>query len=426
MLIPLYASLVNTLFPIFSGFYLRKRLKKKKEIAERLQERKGVSTLSRPRGSLIWIHCASVGEANSILILIERIHQAHPSFHFLVTTGTVTSAALMNQNLPSYAIHQFNPLDVTAWVNRFLDHWSPNLILWVESELWPNTLLAIQNRRIPLLLVNARMSDRSYKKWSSIKSTAERLLKSFSLILTQSGESAERFMKLGASAVSYTGNLKFAAPPLPCRQEDLKAFQKACEGRRILLFASTHPGEEEKAIEVRNNLISHKPNLLTIIAPRHPHRTGDIAQILNLHGVVEYFSSKKPPSPSCDFYIIDTIGELGLFYRLSSVVFIGGSWIPRGGHNPIEPAQLMCALFHGPHIHNFREVYKLFEESQSAQLVKTPLGFADHIRTLLNDPNRLHALQMRAFELVTRHQKSLDRVMEALSPSLKNLRQEVA
>ncbi len=426
MLISLYKILTNTLFPLVADLYLQKRLKKKKEIEHRLPERKGISSLQKPSGPLIWVHCASVGEANSILVLIDRIHQVYPDIHFLVTTGTITSATLMAQKLPSYAFHQFLPLDVGMWIRRFLDHWRPDLILWVESELWPNTLEVIQERKIPLYLINARMSDRSYKRWLYLKSTAKELLSSFAVILAQSQESAERFLNLAGKNVVYTGNLKFAAPTLPAEEDRLDAFRKACEGRQVLLFSSTHPGEEEKAVEVRNYLVSEHPNLLTIIAPRHPHRASELMELLSLHGKVETLSSKKPPSSSCDFYLVDGIGELGLFYRLCPIVFMGGSWVPRGGHNPIEPAQLNCVLFHGPHTHNFREVYHLFEENSASLLVEAPSGLSENIASLLKDPNKLRALQMRSFEVILHHRTSLDAVMGALSPALAQLRRMAA
>ncbi len=426
MLISLYKALTNTLFPLIADLYLQNRLKKKKEIKDRLSERKGVTSLQRPEGPLIWIHCASVGEANSILVLLDRIHQVSPEIHFLVTTGTVTSATLMGQKLPSYAFHHFLPLDVRTWICRFLDHWRPDLILWVESELWPNTLEVLQERKTLLYLVNARMSDRSYKRWQRFHSTAKELLSPFSAILTQSQESRERFLSLGGRNVSYTGNLKFASPPLPVDEDRLNVFRKACEGRQLLLFSSTHPGEEEKAVGVRNKLVSEHPNLLTIIAPRHPHRAPELIELLSLHGRVETLSSKKPPSSSCDFYLVDGIGELGLFYRLCPIVFMGGSWAPHGGHNPIEPAQLNCALFHGPHIHNFREVYHLFEQHGASLLVETSSGLSENVSSLLKDPHKLRALQMQSFEVILQHRASLDAVMEALSPALVNLRRMAA
>ena len=274
----LYRGLTAIAAP-FIDFYLSRRLARGKEDPSRLTERRGVASRERPDGPLIWLHAASVGEAQSALALIRRILDSHAGLHVLVTTGTVTSAQLLADRLPPRSFHQFVPVDRLSWVRRFLDYWRPDLSLWMESDLWPNLLSETVNRGLPAVLVNGRMSSRSYNRWRRVSGFARRLIRGFSLCLAQTEEQAERLRALGADQVKCVGNLKFSAAPLPGDEDDLRVLRDAIGDRPIWLAASTHPGEEAMVADVHDRLAARYPNLLTLIVPRHPSRGADVARI---------------------------------------------------------------------------------------------------------------------------------------------------
>lgn len=331
---------------------LASRTSRGREDPLRIHERRGEARRPRPQGMLIWIHAASVGEAQSALLLIEAMKHSATGVNILVTTGTKTSATLMERRLPAFAFHQYVPLDHPQWINRFLNHWNPDLALWMESELWPNMLMALKDRKTPAALVNARLSDKSFKRWMMIKNTAQKILESFDLILTQSEQYTERFHQLGAVQAVTTDNIKYGAAPLPYDETSLATLQIATENRPIWVYASTHAGEEALACRIHKRLKETLPEILTIIVPRHPERRENIAKICFENGVSYRMRSHNAalPAPDDDIYIADTLGELGLFYRLSPIAMIGRSFSDDGGggHNPVEAAQLGAAVLTGP------------------------------------------------------------------------------
>jgi len=389
--------------------YLDHRLAQGKEEAARLGERRGAASRPRPAGFLAWVHGASVGEAVSALPLVDRL-LAHGSV--LVTTGTVTSAALMAERLPAGALHQYVPVDRHAWVARFLEHWRPDLALWLESELWPNLVLATAARGVPMVLVNGRMSARSFARWHWAPGTIRQLLGAFDACLAQSEPIAARFRALGARAVSAPGNLKFAAPPLPADAAALAALRAALGDRPRWLAASTHPGEEAIAGRVHQALAAKFPGLLTIVAPRHPARGAEIAAALP--GRVTRRAAGQPPDG--DIHVADTLGELGLFYRVAPLVFIGRSLAAEGGQNPLEPARLGCAVLHGPHMENFIDALELLGNALTR--VDDEPALAGAVGMLLADAEHRAALGARARERATRGADVLDAVMTALAPYL--------
>lgn len=356
MIYNIYRAATIAGLPLVEGL-LRKRLKNGKEDAVRIGERRGLSTRQRPAGKLVWAHAASVGESLSLLPLIENMTRRWPELSFLVTTGTVTSAALMAERLPARAFHQFMPLDRPAWTRRFLDRWHPDLAIWAESELWPNMLTEMRKRGIPSILVNGRMSERSARRWKMAPGLARRLLGGFDVCLAQSLEERGRFANLGARNAKALGNLKFAAPPLPAREFDLALMRKNIAGRPVWLAASTHAPEEQWIAEAHRILKNRFPDLLTIIVPRHQTRGEEVeADLVKSGHAVARRSTGQPVQADTEIYLADTIGELGLFYRVSPLVFIGGSLIRHGGQNPLEPSRFGCAILHGPHMFNFAEI----------------------------------------------------------------------
>ncbi|MBN8980131.1 MAG: 3-deoxy-D-manno-octulosonic acid transferase, partial [Rhizobiales bacterium] len=360
----LYRGLSSLGTPLYNAAISR-RLKQGKEDPARIDERRGLPTAGRPAGSLVWIHGASVGEVLAAAGLIEKLRAL--GVRILLTSGTVTAAAMVERRFPSDVIHQYIPLDSPRFIETFLRYWEPGLALFIESDLWPNLIVATSERRIPLVLINGRMSPRSFPRWRRFRGTISALLECFDLCLAQSDVDAERFAALGSPNVMTTGNLKLdvAAPPAdPRKLEKLKA---ATQRRMIFVAASTHPGEEEIVLDAYRRLAGHFPALLGIIVPRHPKRGVAIARMLSAAGVnVALRSQDEMPSGDTEIYVADTMGELGLFYRLAPVVFMGGSLVDHGGQNPIEAIKLGAAILHGPHVFNFPEIYEALDESGGA------------------------------------------------------------
>ncbi|HET6522378.1 MAG TPA: 3-deoxy-D-manno-octulosonic acid transferase [Geminicoccaceae bacterium] len=386
MLLPLYRGATALGAPLVEA-HLRRRAGRGKEDPDRLPERLGRSALPRPAGPLVWLHGASVGESLSILPLLNALLDARPDLEALVTTSTVTSAKLMAQRLPAArARHQFAPVDLPAALRPFLAHWRPDLLLLIESELWPNLLLETHARGAPIVLVNARMSPRSFARWRRAPRTAKRLLGCTTLCLAQSEADGERLRALGAPTVDVTGNLKRAAAPLPADPVALAALRAATAGRTVWLAASTHPGEEEQLARVHRGLAERFPGLLTVIAPRHPERGAALAAELRAAGrTLAQRSRNEPVTPATEIYLADTLGELGLFYRLARAAFVGGSLVPHGGQNPLEPARLGCPVLYGPHTHNFAEATALLEARGAACRVGDARDLEATLATLLGD-----------------------------------------
>ncbi|NJM34454.1 MAG: DUF374 domain-containing protein [Rhodomicrobium sp.] len=274
-----YRAISRAIHPV-AGIFLRRRSQQGKELPERLNERMGVASQPRPAGTLLWLHAASVGETNVVLPLIEALRRERPELGILLTTVTVTSARIAASRLPKGAVHQFIPLDTPAFVKRFLDHWRPNMALFVESEIWPNLIMDADRRRIPLFLLNARMSDRSFRRWLKLRGLSRPIFSRFAMVLAQSDVLARRLVKLGARKVIPAGNLKFDSPPPPIDRLELSRMKAQTAGRRIFLAASTHQGEDEMIAEAHKMLSAQYPGLLTVIVPRHPERGPLIAEQL--------------------------------------------------------------------------------------------------------------------------------------------------
>ena len=422
MSLALYRRLTDLAGP-FIHPYLAWRRAKGKEDPARVDERLGRSKLGRPPGPLVWLHGASVGEAMSMLALIERLREAWPGLGFMVTTGTVTSAALLRERLPAGVLHQYVPIDRIAYVRRFLDHWRPGLALWVESELWPNLVCEVQRRAIPMVLLNGRMSARSHDGWRRVPGTIATLLGGFRLCLVQDRDQAARFAALGAPAVKCLGNLKFASLPLPADPAALDRLRAALRQRPLWLAASTHDGEETLAALAHRSLAGDHPDLMTVIVPRHPNRGPAIAEALAAEGFrVGRRAGGDLPEAATEIYVADTVGELGLFYRLAEVVFVGGSLVPHGGHNPLEPARLDAAVLVGPHTHNFHAmVCELKARGACVEVADGP-ALAAAVARLMADPAARRRTIEAARAVADDNRQVLDAVIAELAPHLDRLR----
>jgi 3-deoxy-D-manno-octulosonic-acid transferase len=412
----LYRAGTHLAAPFLSGL-LRRRLANGKEDPDRIAERHGVPSQPRPDGPLIWLHAASVGESLSALSLISRLLALHPDAHILVTTGTVTSARLLATRLPERSFHQFFPLDVPGWGRRFIDHWRPDLVLWMESELWPNMLGELRRRGVPMALVNARMSEASFANWRRVPGAAAALLDNFAICFAQSDAQADRLRRLGAREVVCFGNLKYSAEPLPANDGDLITLRTLLAGREILLWASTHDGEEAIAGALHRELRRDHANLLTVIVPRHPARAEEIAAALTATGLgVRRRSQGDAVDAADDIYIADTMGELGLFYRVAKLAVVGGSFVPHGGHNPLEPAQLGCAVLFGADMSNFQSVADELTDAHAAIACADAAALETATRHLLADEPERTALARSAKTVADAHRDVVDRIVEYMAP----------
>ena len=411
----LYEAGMGLLAP-FAGAILDRRMLRGKEDPARRGERLGWAGLPRPAGPLAWLHGASVGETVSLLPLVERL--AAKGVTPLVTSGTVNSARVMGARLPAGALHQFVPLDAPRFLARFLDHWRPGLALIAESELWPGIVAALARRGVPLVIANGRMSARSARRWARLPRTAGALMARVELCLAQSEADAARFEALGARDARCVGNLKFDAPAPPADPAALAAVTRALDDRPVLLAASTHPGEEEGVLEAHARLRNQVPGLLTILLPRHPERGAAVAALATGLGVVARRSAGALPDGACEVYVADTIGETGLFYRAAGLVFVGGSLVPHGGQNPIEPGRLGRAVLHGPHVRNFAEVYAALDVAGGAAEVADAAALAEVGGALLADPGRLAAMGEAARVHLEGQGGATTRTMAAIKPIL--------
>jgi len=392
---------------------LRRRAARGKEIAGRLPERRGIESMSRPQGHLLWLHAASVGETVSILPVLSALLRLAPDLSILLTTGTVTSARLLDRRLPELGLsgqvlHRFAPLDVPAWVKRFLDHWRPDAAGFVESEVWPNQLLACQRRGIPLMLLNARISARSHAAWARVPGLARPILASFARIQARGEVDAVRLRSLGAPDVETPGDLKFAAPPLPADPAELARLRAVLAGRPLWLAASTHPGEEALIAAVHHQIAKDHPGLVTIIAPRHPERGPALVRELGA-------GCRSAGDTPEGLWIADTMGEMGLWYRLAPVAFVGRSLVPPGGgQNPLEPARLGCAVVVGPHTGNFTDHVALLREAGGLIEVATADALARCVATLLDNAAHRTRMAERAAAAIQRHAGLPEQVATAL------------
>ncbi|HVJ53760.1 MAG TPA: 3-deoxy-D-manno-octulosonic acid transferase [Aliidongia sp.] len=409
---------------------LARRAARGKEDPARLGERWGVAGLARPAGRLVWLHAASVGESLSLLPIIDRLLD-RPDIEVLVTTGTVTSARLLANRLPpGRARHQFAPLDHPAAIARFLDHWRPDLAIWVESELWPNLVLETRRRGVRMALVNARLSAKTSRNWRRWPGFIHRLLDCFDLVLAQDEEHVARLRALGAAGAETVGDLK-AAAFLPDVDESALAAHLALIGDRpAWLAASTHEGEEEIVASAHRAVAPARPGLLTLLAPRHPHRGAALAAMLRAQGFrVARRSEGEALTQETEIYLADTMGEMNLLYRLAEIVLVAGSLFAPGtcgGHNPLEAAQLGRAILFGPDTVNCAASAAALEAAGGARRVTDADDLAKVLAALLADPAACAAMGMAAWRVAEDSRAVIDRVFARLAPLIDGLAQPAA
>ena len=356
------------LFYPFAPIYLYFRKLKKKEDSIRFKEKLSKINISRENGFLIWFHMASVGEAMSILPLIEECIEEKKIDKILLTSITLSSGKILEKRFKTSkkVVHQFLPLDIPILTKKFLEHWNPNLSIFIDSEIWPNLISQISKKKIPLLLVNARITEKSFKRWKLILNFSKKIFEKFDLCIASNKES-EKFLKiLGAKNIKNYGNLKFSKTKKNSDNKLDKYFLKKIENRKVWCAASTHPNEEILCAESHLKIKKNYNNVLTIIIPRHIERAKKISsELSNLNLKVVFYSELDQMDEKTDILIIDSYGESLKFYDISKYVFVGKSLsrtlIANSGQNPIEPARLGCKIFHGPNVSNFIEIYEYLE-----------------------------------------------------------------
>ena len=404
----------------FPGLYervLRRRAAAGKEDPDRIAERRGIAGLPRPEGPLVWFHAASVGESLALLELTRRLGEDEPDLHILVTTGTVSSAEIMASRLPDHAMHQFVPLDAQPWVARFLDHWRPDLAVWTESELWPTLVTETDARGVPMLLVNARMSRRSHDRWRlGLRGAVRDLLGRFRAAHVQDAVTAGYLIRLGlpAERMEVTGTLKEGAAALPHDETERAEFASWLGGRPVWLAASTHEGEDTAVLAAHDQTLRNNPRLLLILAPRHPERADAIEAELQAADW-SYVRRSRDEAVDADtqVYLADSLGEMGLWYRIAPISFVGGSLVKVGGHNPFEPAALGSAILHGPHVANFADIYQRLTDAQAARQVDGVDELAQAVNFLLN-PERAAMMANAAWEVASAGANVTDRAADLI------------
>ena len=394
-----FSYIASPLYHILQGM----RLLRGKEIATRRRERFGITNIERPAGRLVWFNAASIGESLALLDLIGAVLAEADDIHVIVTTQSMTSARLLGELLPRRAIHQFVPYDTQRAVNRYLSHWRPDVAVWAESELWPRMLRETALREIPMLLINARLSQRTLAAFHRWPDVAVGLLKHFDRILVQE-ETLIPILKgldLPSKNLEVVGSLKEDRSPLEASQEKVASMTALLRERARWLAASTHAGEETALVAAHERAFGRGSDApLMLIAPRHPQRGPEIKRILQTRGWrVGLRSNGDQPTADTEIYIADTLGEMGLWYRLSPIAFLGGSLVPMGGHNPFEPVKLDCAVIHGAEVSNFAEIYQRLDNCGGALFANSVDEVAQALLSLQN-PQKLRACTQAARDAV--------------------------
>ena len=379
--------------------HLVKRLARGKEDPARVTEKQGVASANRPNGILVWLHAVGVGEVLALPVLARALMDARPGLNVLITSSSRTSAEALTPNLPDGVIHQYLPLDVGPWRRRFLDHWKPDLSVWAERDLWPGFILECSRRGIPLALVNARMDKASFEKKSKAGGVYRELLSHFKIVEAQDPDTARNLEALGANEAQVTGSLKTASAPLADQPETRAKIEAFLEGRRTWLAASTHPDEEPFIAEAHRLLLDIDPDAVLVLAPRDPARAKAAADLLCASGIdAEVLPPDNIPARQAQCHVLARIGQLGVWYRVAPIAFVGGSLDRTGGHNPWEAARLDSAILHGPNTANFAADYTALQAIGATRQVAD----APSMARALADPMTL-SMRERAKDLAVKN-----------------------
>ncbi|WPY00891.1 3-deoxy-D-manno-octulosonic acid transferase [Candidatus Trichorickettsia mobilis] len=409
-----YNMLTILLMPVYIVVLII-RIFRQKEIISRIFERFAFSDRQRPAGALIWVHAASVGESIAAMTIINAINKI--SLHnFLVTSGTVSSAQILASKLPANAIHQFLPFDNVLVIKKFFKHWQPDLGIIVESELWP-CLINEGSKNCKLLWVNARISDYSFQKWQKFSGFFQFIIAKFSDIIVQSSIDFKKLQTLGAKNIINLGNIKFANEKPAVDQQQYAKITEHLQGKKIIVAGSTHFEDEQVILPVVHQLKTQFPNCYLIIVLRHPERKNEVVKFCqNLNLTVSVRSETSLPSLTSDLYIVDSFGELGLFYSIADIVFVGGSF-KQGGHNPIEPAHFGKIIIFGPDMSNCQIIANEMIDSDAAVQISDQKELLDKLQHYLqcNDTTEVQVYKNNAAVFIQKHQQILASYLEIIS-----------
>lgn len=418
-----YRLLTAIFYPFYAYCFLPRRLKNGKEDPIRFREKLGCPSHKKDTKKLVWFHAASVGESLSLLKLVQRFMTENPSWQVLITSGTMTSAKIIEDRFPKGIIHQYAPLDFVSIIDRFLNHWQPDLMVWVESELWPNLIQKAHHKKIPLLLLNMRLSPRSFKRWAVFKKTFLKLLNCFNLILTQTKELDKNLKEIGYKKSSFCGNLKYAADTPHFEKQDLNTLQKALENRLHWMAASTHKHEEEIVLRAHKKILEQKKNACLILVVRHPNRADNVAQLIKDEGLTfQKYSTWKETEGALteDVLLVDQMGIMGLFYELSTFVFVAGSLIESiGGHNILEPLRQNCITLHGPYLRNFKEVVSDAKKATATLEIQNDIDLSKEILALMNDAKDAKTYLKNGACFIEKQGQVLTPILQKISPYLR-------
>ena len=412
MLIKLYRALFTIFSPFLRAYFYARCLYGKDKI-ESVKNHFGTATVARPHGKLIWIHAASIGESTSALTFINHIKKQFPDLNILITTITVTSAEILQPKIAKIpnCFHQFVVADNPSWIKKFMDYWKMDAAVFLESEIWPNIISEVHERSIPLFLLNARLSPRSFKRWSYFKNTFGKILRKFTCILAQSDIDCERYASFSPENTKRIDNLKHANAVLACNEELLATFKKICAGKIVFTAASTHEKEEDAIIEAHKKL-RKKYDIVTIIIPRHLTRVKRVCEIIKNHGCSFALRSEIDENSKCEIYCVDTFGEVGTFFRLADICFVGGSLVEVGGHNIYEPVALGKPVLFGPHMENALEVRDFLKDKGVGFEVNSRDDICDIFERLLSG-NTLKNIRERALSITKNNSlNQIDEIMQ--------------
>jgi len=387
-----YRILTNLIL-ILSPIIIFIRLLKKKEHPKRFKEKFGFYTKKKFNGKLIWFHGASVGEILSIIPLIESLEKNKEINQILITTNTLSSSKILSNLKLTKTIHQFFPIDTNYHTQKFLKYWKPSVAVFIDSEIWPNMITNIKKTPISLILMNARITDKSFKRWKLFKSYAKKIFFNFDICLSSSHKSKKYLKSLGAKNIKHVGNLKFTQSEknITFLDNDLKKFFLS---KRIWCASSTHNTEEFICANVHKKLKIKYKNLLTIIIPRHIHRTEEIVnEMKKLNLNIHLHNSKNKIDKDTDIYLVNSFGQTKSFFKVCKTVFLGGSMIKHGGQNPLEAARFGCKILHGPNVWNFDEIYDLLRKNKVSRKIINSNQLSLNVDKMLNNKNKYRSLE---------------------------------
>ena len=392
-----YKILTNLIF-IFSPVIIFIRLLNKKEHPTRFKEKLGFYSKKKLFGKLVWFHGASVGEILSIITLVEKLEKNRKIKQILITSNTLGSSSILSNLKLKKTVHQFFPIDTNYLTQKFLDYWKPSTAIFIDSEIWPNMITNIKKKQISLILINARITDKSYKRWKIFSSNAKNLFQKFDICLSSNLKSRKYLKSLGAKKIKFIGNLKFS------ESENYKndknnlnnGLKKFFLSKKIWCASSTHEVEEKICADIHKKLKLKHKNLLTIIIPRHIHRIKQITnELKKLNLKIHIHNSKESINDKTDIYLVNTFGETKSFFKICKTVFLGGSIIEHGGQNPLEAARYGCKILHGPNIWNFDEIYALLKKYKVSNKIQNPNQLALRINKLLNYKKNSKNLELK-------------------------------